>query len=134
MRGQLLLGKKRGKERRDLARPDEASSVLLAECFFHSVPQTSDLSASHSPPFQRPNPTLQRRGPSPHHLPLGFANLNLTTLQVLGGGRFFFLRPKKNKWRRGKARDWKHVYVCVKGIRKETGNWETLFECGLVFT
>ena len=48
-RGQLWLGKKGWKERRDLAGPDEASSagsVLLAECFFHSGPGTSDLTGS----------------------------------------------------------------------------------------
>lgn len=70
MRGQLLLGEKRWKERRDLARPDETSSV--AHCFVSWVflsfsPRNfRSVSPSESPgPPLRADREKRRRHPAP---------------------------------------------------------------------
>lgn len=75
MRGQLLLGEKRWKERRDLARPDETSSV--AHCFVSWVFLSFSLQNFRSvSPSESPCPPLQaarekrRRHPAPPRTPL----------------------------------------------------------------
>lgn len=61
MRGQLLLGEKRWKERRDLARPDETSSV--AHCFVSRVFLSFSLQNFRSvSPSENPGPPLQAAG------------------------------------------------------------------------
>lgn len=61
MRGQLLLGEKRWKERRDLARPDETSSV--AHCFVSRVFLSFSLQNFRSvSPSESPGPPLQAAG------------------------------------------------------------------------
>lgn len=75
MRGQLLLGEKRWKERRDLARPDETSSV--AHCFVSWVFLSFSLQNFRSvSPSESPCPPLQaarekrRRHPAPDPPPM----------------------------------------------------------------
>lgn len=70
MRGQLLLGEKRWKERRDLARPDETSSV--AYCFVSwvflsfSLQNFRSVSPAESPgPPPRAAGEKRRRDPAP---------------------------------------------------------------------
>lgn len=61
MRGQLLLGEKRWKERRDLARPDETSSV--AHCFVSWVFLSFSLQNFRSvSPSESPGPPLRAAG------------------------------------------------------------------------
>lgn len=119
MRGQLLLGEKGWKERRDLARPDETSSV--AHCFvswvFHSASQTSDPSAPLKAPAHLSEPPGRKgaaappRGPGPARLPpaappepghgRGAGPRGLGRLQVGLGGM----------GTRGSARPWKCLPV-----------------------
>lgn len=94
MRGQLLLGEKRWKERRDLARPDETSSV--AHCFVSRVFLSFSLQNFRSvSPSESPGPPLQaagekrRRRPAPG--PPGPGSPR-PLLPAAGGGRGSSLR------------------------------------------
>lgn len=95
MRGQLLLGEKRWKERRDLARPDETSSV--AHCFVSRVFLSFSLQNFRSvSPSESPGPPLQaagekrRRHPAPG--PPGPGSPPPRLPPAAGGGRGSSLR------------------------------------------
>lgn len=100
MRGQLLLGEKRGKERTDLARPDEASSVLLAECFIQS-PKLQIFSFLPHVPFQG----LAHLHGAAILFPLDLVNLDLTILdisEIFIHSFIYWLKSKGGKDRDGR--------------------------------